>query len=1014
MRRFSTTLAIAISTLLSVAICSAQQTATTSVPNLIRYSGTLKDAQGAALSSSTAVGVTFSIYKQQDGGASVWMETQNVTPDSNGQYNVILGSTTTTGLPDDLFSQQEQRWLGVQVQGQDEQARVLLVSVPYAFKAHEADTLGGLPASAFVKAPSAGMADGTSVNALSNVANAGSISNTTGTDGKLPPPPRGPCIVTPGYITYWDNTGALCASSLFQIIGGTFNGNIGIGPGFSTKHPPSEPLDVNGVISTYRWYDINEQPFVSTGFPVPNSPNSGNVFLGWGAGYVYPAPGGVPPANVGTNNTFAGWQAGTINTGSYNTFTGSQSGLNNTADGNSFFGYLTGLRNTTGNQNAFFGSYAGLSNKTGHANTLLGSGAGYEHIDGDQNTFAGTSAGFNDYHGKANTFIGASSGQTNGSGMSNTYVGVGAGLWAFGNSNTFLGTNAGGGVLSASNGNFNTFTGVAAGAANTSGSYNTSYGYQAGIFNANGKSNVYLANFGANESNTIRIGMRGVNNQQQNFVYFDPILQHPTGLLTTYGMVTIDNISGQLGFQAIPSGGGGNVVGTCSLGANFLTKWTSATGNVDCSHVYENPTNFFVGVNLPTLNNPLAALDVNGGASSAINTTDTRQSYMIGLHPVLSIFPYANGSLFVGADTGSGGLFNTFVGEKAGTTAVVNSRTFVGAGAGFSSTSVFSTFVGAQAGENSTGQSNDFFGVNTGVSNTGSNNSFFGSAAGAHNTGNFNVFVGESAGINHNVGGSGNTFVGANSGVFNTSGANDIFIGFNSGFNIVTGINDIDIGNQGFATDNGVTRIGSAQTSAYMAGLVNPPVGTNYTVCWAPATQQLFYASMFTSCMPSSRRFKEQVSDMGDRSSKLLQLRPVSFVYKPGYDDGSHQLQYGLIAEEVAQVYPEMVAYEGDGTPNNVKYQLLAPMLLNELQKQHKVVAAQQDELQTQLQQIKAQQQQMQAQRHEIDGLKLQLQQQNALLQERLTRLESYVATQMKTASDNPPPMTATANGGVQ
>ena len=152
MRRFRTTIVLALATLLSISICSAQQTATTSVPNLIRYSGTLKDAQGAALSSSTAVGVTFSIYKQQDGGAAVWMETQNVTPDANGQYNVILGSTTATGLPDDLFSQQEQRWLGVQVQGQAEQARVLLVSVPYAFKAHEAETLGGLPASAFVKA----------------------------------------------------------------------------------------------------------------------------------------------------------------------------------------------------------------------------------------------------------------------------------------------------------------------------------------------------------------------------------------------------------------------------------------------------------------------------------------------------------------------------------------------------------------------------------------------------------------------------------------------------------------------------------------------------------------------------------------------------------------------------------------------------------------------------------------------------------------------------------------------
>ena len=65
--------------------------------------------------------------------------------------------------------------------------------------------------------------------------------------------------------------------------------------------------------------------------------------------------------------------------------------------------------------------------------------------------------------------------------------------------------------------------------------------------------------------------------------------------------------------------------------------------------------------------------------------------------------------------------------------------------------------------------------------------------------------------------------------------------------------------------------------------------------------------------MTSSARFKEEINDMGDTSSKLLQLRPVTFYYKPEYDDGSHLLQYGLVAEEVAKVYPEMVAYGKDG-----------------------------------------------------------------------------------------------------
>ncbi len=84
---------------------------------------------------SRTVGITFLIYGQQDGGAPVWLETQNVATDAGGHYSVLLGSTSSTGLPSDLFSPQEQRWLAVKVEGQPEQPRVLLVSVPYAMKA---------------------------------------------------------------------------------------------------------------------------------------------------------------------------------------------------------------------------------------------------------------------------------------------------------------------------------------------------------------------------------------------------------------------------------------------------------------------------------------------------------------------------------------------------------------------------------------------------------------------------------------------------------------------------------------------------------------------------------------------------------------------------------------------------------------------------------------------------------------------------------------------------------------
>jgi hypothetical protein len=133
--------------------------------------------------------------------------------------------------------------------------------------------------------------------------------------------------------------------------------------------------------------------------------------------------------------------------------------------------------------------------------------------------------------------------------------------------------------------------------------------------------------------------------------------------------------------------------------------------------------------------------------------------------------------------------------------------------------------------------------------------------------------------------------------------------------------------------------------------------------------------------LTSSLRVKEQVRDMGDTSSRLFQLRPVTFYYKPRFDDGLHTLQYGLIAEEVAKVYPDMVAYDKEGQPYTVKYQYLAPMLLNELQKQHAVVTTQQEVIKTQQEQVNTQRQQIES-----------LQKQNSKFQERLSRLESLIA----------------------
>jgi hypothetical protein len=187
--RFSHVVALALLTVLVIS-SSAQQSATV-VPTLVNFSDTLADLNGKPL--TTITGVTFLLYKDEQGGAPLWMETQNVTPDKNGHYTAVLGSTTAQGLPTDLFASGEARWLAVQISGEQEQARVLLVAVPYAMKAADAETLGGLPASAFMlAAPSNAAASTTSNSAATDAASSSApppgssdVTTTGGTAGAL-------------------------------------------------------------------------------------------------------------------------------------------------------------------------------------------------------------------------------------------------------------------------------------------------------------------------------------------------------------------------------------------------------------------------------------------------------------------------------------------------------------------------------------------------------------------------------------------------------------------------------------------------------------------------------------------------------------------------------------------------------------------------------------------------------------------------------------------------------------
>jgi hypothetical protein len=203
------------------------------VPQLVNFSGKAVDTQGKTISG--IAGVTFAIYKDQYEGAPLWMETQNVTADRKGNYTVLLGaaSSSSSGLPLDLFSTGEARWLGVRINGGEEQPRVLLLSVPYALKAADAQTLGGLPASAFVLATppssnggasSMGESAGTATSATS--AASSDVTTSGGTVNALP---------------LWTTGTNIQSSALTQSGSGT-TARIGV-----NTATPASTLDVNGA-----------------------------------------------------------------------------------------------------------------------------------------------------------------------------------------------------------------------------------------------------------------------------------------------------------------------------------------------------------------------------------------------------------------------------------------------------------------------------------------------------------------------------------------------------------------------------------------------------------------------------------------------------------------------------------------------------------------------------------------------------------------------------------------------
>jgi hypothetical protein len=450
-----------------------------------------------------------------------------------------------------------------------------------------------------------------------------------------------------------------------------------------------------------------------------------------------------------------------------------------------------------------------------------------------------------------------------------------------------------------------------------------------------------------------------------------------TGLNKTPGLFPADWQQ----FAAVGAAGG-NSVADGSAGApsiNFSSDPTTGIFSPSAGKIAMTAGGALFLHNIGTNNTAVgaSALDSNtsGSANTAMGIAALGGNSTGGSNTAFGSFALADnsvggentalGALALSLSTGSN---NTAVGSDAlasNTTAGFN--TAVGRKALSSTTTAGNnTAVGSSAlTANTIGGFNTAVGFNALASNIGGdNNVAMGASALTASTGNRNVAVGDNALLSNTTGTnnvglgqgalSGNTTALANTGIgrdallANTTGANNIALGGFAGRHPTTPSNSIFIGNEGVAADTLTIKIGTTQATTFIAGIVGK------TTAVADAIPVLIDSAGQLGTVSSSRRYKEDIQPMGDASGALLKLRPVTFRYKQPYADGGKPIQYGLIAEEVAEVLPDLAVFNKDGSPETVKYHLLPALLLNEYQGQQRTIERQETTIRIQAEQIAA------------------------------------------------------------
>lgn len=344
------------------------------------------------------------------------------------------------------------------------------------------------------------------------------------------------------------------------------------------------------------------------------------------------------------------------------------------------------------------------------------------------------------------------------------------------------------------------------------------------------------------------------------------------------------------------------------------------------------------------------------GDDALFNLTTGSENTAIGFEALFSntggSFNTATGANALFANRGSN---NTATGARALQNNVFGQgNTAIGVSALFSNTGgIFNTATGGDAlifnttGDNNTANGFEALRFNT----TGNNNTATGTAALGSNTSGFsNTANGVNALLTNNGGrqntatgadalrsnttGSFNTAEGVRALFSNTAGASNIAMGFNAGSNLTTGSNNIDIGAPGAMGEAGTIRIGRpvTQNRTFIAGIRGVTTGM------ANAVPVLIDSAGQLGTMSSSLRFKKEIKPMDRASEVILALKPVTFHYK---SDKTGTPQFGLIAEEVAQINPDLVVRGENSEVYTVRYEAVNAMLLNEFLKEHRHVREQ-------------------------------------------------------------------------